>query len=414
MNRFRTKHWLAVCLCVCLLPASGCSMIGGKPAMPTMAPKPAASAQAANTQAPTQTPVPTQTAAVPAATQSPTQAPVTPAPTVVAVVTQAPLVTSAPQWPAGEDIEDPSFVEMTEYLAQNEYICGAAMIGHASGPKWEGSYFGLYGDLGHLVEYPFIGKIPDERFLENEGEELYCIVPAKPGTAVTVCQWIVPDGSGQQGVTGQVLYESDSGAPILLRGNVDPSASNLQVTVTDPDGRSITFFPMTNPMDGTLLLAELSSDVWDFTLCYGPLYGGPIDTENVISLADLRGEWTVWGLVDSDGTPVSCQLCFWADWETGLKVELMVRDDEDNLRRCYEGTYYAPEEAGASPLRIRLEMMLTVGEGAADIPPPMLAGEFNLLPTGEPDAIVIAHLLGDPLLPGMENSWIGFYKTFEP
>ena len=382
------RRTMAMCLCFCLtMGLSGCGGGGSAQSAQSIPPKPESASQAFDN-------APSQSSDAPPVQEEPIEEPV-----------------SSP--PKDDDLTDPSYLDLTEFLKENGYICAVALIGHASGPKWEGSYQGLYGDQGHLVDYPFISMIPDERFMEYEGEELYCIVPADQNATVAVNQWIIPEGSGQEGEVGEVLYRSESGEPILLRGNADPLASNLQVTITDESGRSATFFPMTNPMDGTLLLADLGDVIWDFTLYDGPLYGGSIDTESTLTLKELLGDWSVWGLVDGEGNPISCHLSFRSDFYGGDDMEFLVCDEDGNVVRRYEGAYYGPDDVNQDPTPelMRFELMLIQGEGSDEIPPPIIAGMFSIFPAPSGDGIVVAHQEGAPLLPGMEHSWIGFFRT---
>lgn len=382
------KRVTAMCLCFCLtMGLSGCGSGAAARSTQPIPPKPEPSSKASDNSSP-------QSGEAPHVQEKTEEKPV-----------------SSP--PKDDDLTDTSYLDLTEFLKENGYICAVAFIGHASGPKWEGSYHGIYGDQGHLIDYPFISKIPDERFVEYEGEELYCIVPADQSATVAVNQWIIPEGSGQQGYAGEVLYRSESGEPILLRGNADSLASNLRVTITDENGRSATLFPMTNSMDGTLLLAELSDVIWDFTLYDDPLYGGPIDTEKTLTMEELLGDWSVWGLVDEAGNPISCHLSFRSDFYSGDDMELLICDGDENVVRRYEGSYYGPDDAHQDPTPelMRFELMLTQGEGADKIPPPMIVGMFSIFPAPSADGIIVAHQEGDPLLPGMEHSWIGFLRA---
>ena len=58
-----------------------------------------------------------------------------------------------------------------------------------------------------------------------------------------------------------------------------------------------------------------------------------------------------------------------------------------------------------------ITVLLTQGEGADKIPPPMIVGMFSIFPAPSADGIIVAHQEGDPLLPGMEHSWIGFLRA---
>ena len=94
-------------------------------------------------------------------------------------------------------------------------------------------------------------------------------------------------------------------------------------------------------------------------------------------------------------------------------MELLVCGEDGTVIRRYEGAYYGPDDAHQEPTPelMRFDMALTEGEGSDEMPPPMIAGMFSIYPAPSIDEIVVVHQEGTPLIPGMEYTWIGFYRA---
>ena len=115
----------------------------------------------------------------------------------------------------------------------------------------EGTFADNWISLEHqdlLLEYTFLGAIPAERNIVADGGEIYCIIPGDPAASVTVTEWNADTNSA-----GKVLYESKSGEPILVQGNVSDIMSNLAVSITNSNGETMTnYHPCISLKDGSV------------------------------------------------------------------------------------------------------------------------------------------------------------------
>ncbi|MGN0689297.1 MAG: hypothetical protein ACI4KH_02630 [Oscillospiraceae bacterium] len=116
--------------------------------------------------------------------------------------------------------------------------------------------------------YPLISLIPKERWVETDGGEVYCIIPKDKNATVTVNELVFDDTSETFYRIDKVLYSSEKGEPILIRGNISDIFSNIQVVVTD-SGNSVTYSPCLSLENGELLIAdEQKNYIYNFTTAY--------------------------------------------------------------------------------------------------------------------------------------------------
>lgn len=91
--------------------------------------------------------------------------------------------------------------------------------------------------------WPVVMTIPEERIIEIiGGTELYLIIPTEEDADVTVNRMQL----GYDGTTGlveEVIYQSDSGEPILLRCNAFEAVQDCGITVEDMYGANVTWYP---------------------------------------------------------------------------------------------------------------------------------------------------------------------------
>ena len=153
------------------------------------------------------------------------------------------------------------FDELQKRLADGEMAAAIAYIGRAEGE---------FEDIieKYQEEQPVLAMIPEEQYIQFEGEELYLIIPISTCESVSVNEWICDEANGDVGETGQVLYRNESGEPVLVRGNVDDAVSNLQVIIlTEKNGKSIflDYHPGLSMQDKKLIPSE-EPPILDFTV----------------------------------------------------------------------------------------------------------------------------------------------------
>lgn len=153
-----------------------------------------------------------------------------------------------------------SIDDIRDIAAADGDICAAMFLGYA--PDID-SFF-LENDLS---DYPFLFEIPKENYVEEPdgGMEIYCIIPTDPASSVSVNEWIMDESNGYYGETGEVLYRSESGDPILLRANPSDVVPGTQVVIVDNNGEVLDWNPSLSLYDGSMNTPWYSPGVCDLT-----------------------------------------------------------------------------------------------------------------------------------------------------
>ena len=146
----------------------------------------------------------------------------------------------------GEE-ELPTLQDHRNALANSNYICEIVFLGYLgehSGKLSEDRTFlnQFLDDSGYMDAFSFVKDLPDEQIVEIEnGHELYCIFPVDPNASVAVNEYLINESNGFYGETGDVLYKSETGEPILLRCNVSDIIRDSEVNIVDSQGRVLTW-----------------------------------------------------------------------------------------------------------------------------------------------------------------------------
>ena len=191
----------------------------------------------------------------------------------------------------------PAPAESQEGLAQlrqrmepSAAIAGVFVMGTHEGAPLDQDFYGAADRQSYWMEYPFLLSIPGERYARTDGLEVYCVIPADPKATVKVTEW---DESGEKPVAGKTLYESKTGEPFFVQGNVSDIMPNLAITILDSYGNTLeNYHPFLSGEDGSLVPAEGNqSVVLDMSLPVGtaddPLYSYDL----YLPAADHEG-WT--------------------------------------------------------------------------------------------------------------------------
>lgn len=157
------------------------------------------------------------------------------------------------------NISELSIEDLREIASANGYLCAAAFLGYSYDMD-----IASFLEEVDLTDYPFLSEIPAENYVEQPdgGYEIYCIIPADPGSSLAVNEWIMDESNGFYGEPGQVLYRSESGEPILLRGNPSDIVPGTQVVVVDNAGEVLEWNPSLSLYDGSMMYCP---GVLDFT-----------------------------------------------------------------------------------------------------------------------------------------------------
>jgi len=156
----------------------------------------------------------------------------------------------------------PDCVMLRQAMIETTDMAAVAFLGY-----YEGDYEGLddYLDEYKFAEdHPFIKEIDADHFVESEGGELYCIVPADEESFVNVYEWIISEENDFMGEVGNIIYEGGAD-PFILRCNMSDIMPNTFVEVVDSAGNTLEYIPQMSLMSGTLLKPYEVPTILDFT-----------------------------------------------------------------------------------------------------------------------------------------------------
>ena len=287
------------------------------------------------------------------------------------------------------DTEDPSLTRLREEIDATGNLMGAAFLGTLSEGGQE-AYDELVSDW--LDAWPFLADLDWEDAAVASGMEVYCVVPRDPGSVVTVTEWIIDESNGYQGEAGQTLCETNTGAPVLMMGNISDIMPNLRVTVTAPNGQSLSYSPCLSLCDGTLDRGP-DEGVYDFSIYFDlPPMGIP----------DFTGTWTALDVSNGNGDLYTC--CIEFD-QQGMVDFFYYQVDGEILER-FTGTTSDNDDD-----TVTLDLYLTGGDALDSGAPAYGAiGTFRMAMPDE-DTLLITNLSGDPLLSGTEEQTILFTRS---
>lgn len=158
-----------------------------------------------------------------------------------------------------EEAADPSLAALRQDMGDN--FCGIALLGRLP----EGaSLEDFLQDSGALEAQPFLADIGGEEIVRAPGTELYCLVPKAEGDKLEVYEWICNEENHYQGEAGDLLYQSESGAPVILMGNESDIMPNLLVVLTDAAGTTLRYNPSLSLCDGSVDL-PVEPSLYDFS-----------------------------------------------------------------------------------------------------------------------------------------------------
>lgn len=195
-----------------------------------------------------------------------------------------------------------------QVLAEEDCICGVIFLGYVDGEKYladdEEYRMQVLRNSGYTEEFDFLTEIPSDRIVETDwGAELYCIYPRRADAVVAVnaCGYEESEENGYDLVVGEMLFESRSGAPFLLRCNISDIMYDCQVSIFNPDGTVLTWSPAISLNDGSVILPQEGPSVYDATRKPEADYGG---TDSGDTGYDHYDSGTIWRWSLTDGWEV--------------------------------------------------------------------------------------------------------------
>jgi len=151
---------------------------------------------------------------------------------------------------------------LRDELSAKGYVCAAAYIGTILDGKTELEYIEA---SDYKTSYPFMALIGEDRIVRNDGDEVYCIVPAKGYDKVTVSTFVVDESNDYKGAADKELYSASDGKPILVRGNISEIMPNVIVTLSNGED-VFSFNPSLSMRDGSLNRYNIKDKVNDITV----------------------------------------------------------------------------------------------------------------------------------------------------
>ena len=128
--------------------------------------------------------------------------------------------------------ENPYLTDMKEEIQAADKLLGVAYLGNADG-DFQAVQTYLQSQEYTRV-YPFFGEIEASHFVKQEGNELYCIVPADNSVSVSVYHTQLNEETSILDQKDMLLSHTD-GQPLLLCGNISDIMPNLMVVAQKGD-----------------------------------------------------------------------------------------------------------------------------------------------------------------------------------
>ena len=313
------------------------------------------------------------------------------------------IPSSAPEQQSEETAENESLTELYQKIEAEQAFCAVSYLGYTEGPLGDG-YQGWFEENEMLEIYPFLAEVSEDRIIEQDGGEVYCIIPKQDVVDISVyAQDIGSDGAAS---VGELLFLSTDSQPFIVRGNISEIVPNTLVRLEYEDHSVTEFSPALSGMDGRLILEELP--ILDISVY---LYRdvGMIDDVYYWEEENVEGSWICQALSNEEGESLIANLEFYPD--ENKRVVFWYGLDYDNITAYYEGTYYE-SDIPADPPKIMMELNLTDGSEVVQNSGQTLQMVVNLKNWYTDDGLDVIHLEGDPLLPGLENVTVYFERTY--
>ncbi len=269
-------------------------------------------------------------------------------------------------------------------LEQDHTLCAVAFVGYNGGSFAE-IQEGFVTD-GLLDALPVLAEVKEEHLICLDGSELYLVVPRKD-VYMAVCEQSMDPESGET-IVGEILYENEQWAPILLRGNVSDIFPNLVLQIAGEGGETMEYSPCLSLEDGMLSVqTSLICDMTPYELL--GIYNGP-DSEGdsftgrwFAEAPNVAGETMLLELnLSYDGT---------ASYGYGPA--------DSELYEFFEGEWYTDEQ---------FRLCLSLYGGAVGDPESQYSFEGRFQTDCEQHHLTLTHVDGYSLIYGLEGGVLQF------
>ena len=252
---------------------------------------------------------------------------------------------------AETETEDDTLKSLRKTIADSGCQMGVAFLGTMD--EGDTDVLRWLKDSGAVEQFPFLADISENEVVTQPGNEMYCIVSADRGAAVTVRTY---DPLSSVTPVGQVLYEKTEGTPVCLRGNASDIMPNLEVAVSGENGKAV-YQPFISLKDGTVSTETTEGSVYDFTpgeasdaVYFTNLYDEDLDYSDAVGnsghytyrvpqlAADTQGAAEINRAISekyspivedvlrniSEGVSLSCLYIAWESYEYGEILSLVI------------------------------------------------------------------------------------------
>ena len=176
--------------------------------------------------------------------------------------------------------------------------------------------------------YPFLKEMTQEQFVQQEGGELYLVVPVSGESVLTVYDCAV-DETAYELERGEELLSLEAGQPVLLQGNVSEIVPNLWVRAQEEGKEGLDYVPCLSLMDGTLTQDSGIYDCSDYDHVRA-IWSG--DVEEIPVFCDTWHTQTT----DGDGLLRELKLVLWPDGFVEYRYGL----PGGSVLEAFEGYWY--------------------------------------------------------------------------
>lgn len=160
------------------------------------------------------------------------------------------------------DIWDPTVIQRQIFFDEG-CICGVALLGYVDGEADADECRAALCDSVYAETAPELVDIPDSNIICTEnGNELYLIVPTDVGASVAVNEYAFSEENDFMGGSGEVLYRSEYGSPVLIKCNFSDIMPSTIVNIVDSEGNALSWSPSVSLKDGSV---SVSDGVYDMT-----------------------------------------------------------------------------------------------------------------------------------------------------
>ena len=159
----------------------------------------------------------------------------------------------------GATEENPYLTNIRTQIQDSGKLLGVAYLGNI-----EGDFEAIqeYAKSQEYIKvYPFINEIKESHFVENEGEEVYCVIPSDNSVKVKIHKMVLDEETSELKQSDELFSKKD-GKPILLRGNISDIMPNLMVAAQKDDS-FVSYCPSLSLKNG--MMENSGQQVFEFT-----------------------------------------------------------------------------------------------------------------------------------------------------